>query len=70
MLEKYENKQSHNLLIVDDVLTTGTSMIEAKNKELNNYNEKHIQGVVIFARGEIPNWVSPIFTLESKFWQS
>lgn len=68
MLEKYENKESNNLLIVDDVLTTGTSMIEAKNKALQNYEGKNIKGVVIFARGELPNWVSPIFALNSLFW--
>ncbi len=44
------------LLIVDDVLTTGHSM------------EKHragreASGVVLFARGPCPNWVFPIWSL-------
>ncbi|UQY80528.1 Orotate phosphoribosyltransferase [Candidatus Hepatincola sp. Av] len=68
ILEQYEDKKSNNLLIVDDVLTTGASMILAKNKALQNFEEKNIKGIVIFARGELPNWVSPIFALNSLFW--
>lgn len=44
------------LLIVDDVLTTGTSM------------EKHragreAQGIVLYARGPCPSWVQAVWTL-------
>lgn len=45
-------------LIVDDVLTTGESMEEAR---------KHIKGdvigCVIFARDKCPSWVTPLFNL-------
>ena len=48
-------------LVVDDVLTTGTSMIEAKE------NENDI-GIVIFSRaGVVPYWITPIFRMESVF---
>lgn len=47
------------LLIVDDVLTTGKSMEEFREK----YVHKNIIGVVIFSRTlNIPNWIHPIFT--------
>ena len=45
-------------LIVDDVLTTGTSMIEYGNSRA--IRRPYI-GVVIFARGPCPSWVHPIF---------
>jgi orotate phosphoribosyltransferase len=45
-------------LIVDDVLTTGTSMEEAKR--LLQWDDA--VGVVVFARGKCPQWISPIFT--------
>ncbi len=46
------------VLIVDDVLTTGTSMEELKavRRATSNY-----LGVVVFARGSYPDW---IYTLE------
>lgn len=43
-------------LIVDDVLTTGKSMEAARE------SPKDI-GVVIFARGQVPDWVWPIFSV-------
>jgi len=43
------------LLIVDDVLTTGASMEEQRAG-------RHAIGVVIFARGPCPPWVTPLFT--------
>lgn len=48
-------------LIVDDVLTTGTSM-EAFRQRLGLLNPL---GVVIFARGPCPNWIHPVFTLSA-----
>lgn len=48
------------LLIVDDVLTTGTSMEEA----CAQYSRDDVEGVVIFARGLCPTWIKPIFQLE------
>ena len=46
-------------LIVDDVLTTGNSMNEAKRK----LGWTDAVGVVIFARGACPDWVRPIFEM-------
>ena len=47
------------LLIVDDVLTTGTSMEKMKKK----YPDDIIVGIVLFARAECPKWVQPLFRL-------
>ncbi len=60
-LKKYK-KSLGSLLIVDDVLTTGTSMEETKYSYSEQYND-YIIGVVVFARGECPNWVTPIFSM-------
>ena len=46
-------------LIVDDVLTTGKSMTEAKAK----LGWSDAIGIVIFARGTCPNWIQPIFDM-------
>lgn len=45
---------SGQLLIVDDVLTTGASL-EAHR------NGRDALGAVIFARGPVPSWVTPLF---------
>lgn len=55
-LEKYLSPNGP-VLIVDDVLTTGKSMEEAKEKFLN----EDVIGVVIFARGRCPFWVRTLF---------
>ena len=48
-------------LIVDDVLTTGRSMEQAaKNLVLGGFPGSVI-GVVIFARGSCPKWITPLF---------
>lgn len=49
-------------LIVDDVLTTGSSMVEYKKLVEENTRKKAI-GCVIFARGCCPDWVYSLFTL-------
>lgn len=55
-----KNDPVYPMLIVDDVLTTGRSMEDAL---LNHgHGRDHTVGVVIFARGECPRWVTPIFT--------
>jgi orotate phosphoribosyltransferase len=66
-LEKYCQKDRDNLptLIADDVLTTGTSMGEAKAK----LHEEPCVGVVLFARGECPWWVVPVFTFDERLAQ-
>jgi hypothetical protein len=62
-LQKYTtNNPEHPLLMVDDVLTTGGSMIRYRDK----YNEMgygNILGVVLFARGECPDWIEPVFKM-------
>lgn len=45
-------------LIVDDVLTTGGSM-----EEMRTQVDGSSHGLVIFARGPCPDWVTPIFRL-------
>lgn len=56
-LAKYATHNPKDLpLIVDDVLTTGNSMIETKGTTV-------AKGLVIFARGPIPSWVKAIFTM-------
>lgn len=54
-LNKYITRCS-SLLIVDDVLTTGSSMEYQRNGRI-------AQGAVIFARRECPSWVTPIFQM-------
>ena len=51
------------LLIVDDVLTTGNSMEEMRKMWKDNPNIE-MKGVVIFSRGECPDWVRPVFRME------
>jgi orotate phosphoribosyltransferase len=57
-LEKYRSAEGC-LLIVDDVLTTGRSMEEARAP----FSRDDVQGVVIFARSACPPWVRAIFHL-------
>ena len=47
-------------LIVDDVLTTGTSM-EHMKKNIHIMQGEDVIGVVIFSRGKCPDWVVPLF---------
>lgn len=54
----YKNKNSPTILIVDDVLTTGKSML----KEMAKYPQPKL-GLVIFARGKLPLGVYSIFSL-------
>lgn len=57
-LAKYTRRESDtDMLIVDDVLTTGRSMREACERFL----KLNCMGVVIFARGAVPSWVMPLF---------
>ena len=65
-LFKYRNPESRTFIIVDDVLTTGSSMDDFRYAlDIGNRNrsiEKAI-GVVLFARGKCPDWVEPIFQM-------
>lgn len=49
------------LLIVDDVLTTGGSMEEARKGRV-------AKGAVIFTRGTLPWWVTALFALNQHCW--
>ena len=49
------------VLIVDDVLTTGESMENERRKIAG----ATVVGVVMFARGPCPDWVYPVFSLNS-----
>lgn len=51
------------ILIVDDVLTTGQSMEQAAQKWAEQLPDEKIIGVVVFARGPCPYWVTPIFQM-------
>lgn len=65
-LKKYEtNTWQQIILIVDDVLTTGKSMEEMKEKVLSEPHNKDtiIKGAVIFSRGETPNWILSLFKM-------
>ena len=61
-LEKYIISNSV-LLIVDDVLTTGKSMQEARIKA----GRLGTLGAVIIARGPCPDWIRPILQFNSYF---
>lgn len=67
-LRPYCRKGIDRLLIVDDVLTTGQSMSEAREKVEEIFSDIEILGVVLFARGPCLDWVVPVFQLEKKFW--
>lgn len=49
-----------DVLIVDDVLTTGSSMEKSKEQANSIKGIRSIQGAVLFARGECAEWITPI----------
>jgi orotate phosphoribosyltransferase len=57
-LQKYVSQEGPTL-IVDDVLTTGFSMEEAKNK----IGDPRAIGIVIFARKQPADWIRALFTM-------
>lgn len=54
-------------LIVDDVLTTGGSMERLRAAHKGPMGEG-ITGAVIFARGQCPFWIHPVFQMPERFW--
>jgi len=64
--KEYESNDNNNLLIVDDVFTTGNSMEEAKKKFLD-MGYDNIFGVVVFARNDCTEWIKPIFKMQKFF---
>ncbi len=57
---------ARDILIVDDVLTTGDSLRQMRQK-LRDEGEANIVGIVVYARGPCPWWVTPIFGLNVTF---
>ena len=63
-LQKYTDDESNTSLIVDDVLTTGKSMEDHRHSVwAENLENEEVDGVVIFARKECAEWITPIFEL-------
>jgi hypothetical protein len=61
-LDKYKSNKGC-CLIIDDVLTTGNSMEEAKKL----HSDKDVIGVVLFARAKCPEWIIPLFQMSRFF---
>lgn len=57
----YSTPAGSPTLIVDDVLTTGASMERVKDAQ--NSAGIGVFGLVIFARGPCPSWITPIFQM-------
>jgi adenine/guanine phosphoribosyltransferase-like PRPP-binding protein len=60
-LQKYCDPDAREILIVDDVLTTGKSMEKMRETMRKAGESSPIYGVVIFSRGGSLPWVFPIF---------
>jgi orotate phosphoribosyltransferase len=64
-------------LIVDDVFTTGGSIIRARESYLKRTPgglteprsiDEYPKAAVIFARGHCPSWIIPFMTLSERLW--
>ena len=65
-LKKHIKPDADQLLIVDDVLTTGKSMYDAYHKFSGQYRQT--KGVVLWSRMKNPpSWIIPIFNLHPSF---
>lgn len=65
------NSEGQNIhLIVDDVLTTGKSMEKIRTAHCwqCQYDWPHFKGAVIFARGQCPSWIKPVFQMPQDLW--
>lgn len=61
VMAKYKSSQVGSILVVDDVLTTGKSMREERDKI--NARGRGVFGLVIFARTAAEPWVHRIFQM-------
>ena len=70
-LNPYAVSDTKDFLIVDDVLTSGGSLLKARDELSQKHGDTYTyKGIVVFARGECLPWVTPIFTLNSLFYQA
>mgnify|MGYP000305909674 CR=1 FL=1 len=61
LLKQYGTKKKEDpICIVDDVLTTGGSMIEYAETE---FKGEDVIGWTVFARGQMPEWVNALFRM-------
>jgi len=67
-MSQYIVKGMKNVLIVDDVFTTGASMEEARNKVLEEGFPfiRDVFGAVVFARNPVPSWILALFQMGGK----
>lgn len=65
-LAEYAENDSLDVLIADDVLTTGNSMEEIRKQY--EASEATVQGVVMFARGDCPAWIIPLWRVDPYLW--
>ncbi len=71
-LKEYEDENATTILIADDVLTTGKSIVDHQElliKE-HGYKAEDIQSIVVFARGKLLDNTTAIFNLNADFWQN
>lgn len=62
-MRKYATLDDYPRLIADDVLTTGASMEQTRERYERALNVPPCIGAVLFARGVCPSWVTPLFSL-------
>lgn len=73
-LNFYAEEAAWTVIIADDVLTTGRSFEDFRRHLISDMGSTgwasqarpDIKGIVLFARGPCPQWVTPIFTLNPR----
>lgn len=65
-LEKYRDPAEPVILVVDDVWTTGGSMRAYMDAE----GIPTHRGAVLFARGPVPSWVTPLWIIHPGLWEA
>jgi hypothetical protein len=69
-LDKYKTSEPGFHLIVNDVLTTGGSLIRARAAYLADpaHSATQVDGAVVFAQGRCPAWVRALFQMPRGLW--